>query len=150
MLLVVFWIPSLIVSLLRLLNFGVLSPIFLKSSVKSSQKNINIRSIFWRLCFLNITQLNSSQNNIKHQKQGPVAASRGTWEEIPPSQRLCPPPPSEEKIAKIIHFQQIFRILPSQNRILSPRCLPQKKKKKKIWCHHWRRQGKSVRGGEVT
>ena len=36
-------------------------------------------------------------------------------------------PRQKKKIAKISHFRQIFGFLPPQNRILPPRCPPQKK-----------------------
>ena len=43
--------------------------------------------------------------------------------EIPP----LPPTPSEEKMAKISHFRQMFGFLPPENHILPPRCPPPKK-----------------------
>ena len=43
-------------------------------------------------------------------------------------------PQSEEKMAKISHFRQIFGFLPPQNRILPPRCPPTKKF---LRCRHW-------------
>ena len=55
---------------------------------------------------------------------------------IPPSSwTLCPPlsPQSEEKMAKISHFWQIFGYLSPQIRILPPRS-PQN-----FWCCHWQK-----------
>ena len=48
---------------------------------------------------------------------------------MPPSRRLCPhlPPQSEEKNGQNQPFSANFGFLPPQNRILPPRCPPQKK-----------------------